>query len=99
MAKNFPTPAAFNKGPRPNIVLHPVESSQVKAIGHDPATNTLAVQFTHGLGSIYHYPGVTAEQHQAFVGAKSIGKHFGQHIKPLPFDKFEAPKVEEPATA
>lgn len=99
MAKNFPAPAAFNKGPRPNIPLVPVTSSQVKAIGHDPATNTLAVQFTRGLDSIYHYPGVTAEQHQAFVCAKSIGKHFGQHIKPLPFEKYEAPKVEEPATA
>lgn len=82
---------------RPSIELTEVESGQVKAIGHDPATNTLAVQFKFGAGAIYHYPNVTAEQHQAFVGAESIGKHFGSHIKPLDFEKYRKapePKVE-----
>lgn len=91
MATTTPAVAGFAKGPRPSIALTPVKSSQVKAVGHDPATNTLAVQFAHGLGSIYHYPNVTAEQHAEFVGAESIGKHFGQHIKALPFEKYEAP--------
>lgn len=84
--------------PRPNIELTPVESNQVKAIGHDPATNTLAVQFKFGAGAIYHYPNVSAEQHQAFIGAESIGKHFGSHIKPLAFEKYgkaPEPKAEE----
>ena len=99
MAKTFPAPAGFTKGPRPAIALQPVKSSQVKAIGHDPATNTLAVQFAHGAGAIYHYPNVTADMHAKFVGAKSIGKHFDQHIKPLAFEKYEAPKVEESAEA
>lgn len=91
MAKTFPAPAGFAPGPRPAIALSPVQSSQVKAVGHDPATNTLAVQFMHGAGHIYHYPNVTAEAHKAFVESESIGKHFGQHIKQLPFEKYEAP--------
>lgn len=100
MAKTFPAPAGFTPGPRPAIALTPVTSSQVKAIGYDAATKTLAVQFAHGAGHLYHYPNVTAEQHAAFIGAESIGKHFGQHIKALPFEKYEAePKAEEPAAA
>jgi hypothetical protein len=71
----------------PDIAMQPVKSSQVSAIGHDPETNTLAVQFTRGSGQIYHYPNVTPEDHQAFLNAPSIGKHFGAHIKKLPFVK------------
>lgn len=97
MAKNFPAPAGFSKAPRPNIPLTPVTSSQVKAIGYDPLTKTLACQFTHGAGHIYHYPNVEPKVHADFMAAKSIGKFFGQNIKPLPFDKYEAPKAEEPA--
>ncbi len=64
--------------------LQPVKSSQIAAIGHDPSTNVLAVQF-HGKGgkpgSVYHYQNVPPEKHQALVNAPSIGSHFGQHIK------------------
>lgn len=73
---------------RPHITLHEVKSSQVKSVGYDHGTNTLAVQFAHGKGAIYHYPGVSADDYQAFIKAKSIGTHFGKHIKALPFTKF-----------
>jgi hypothetical protein len=88
---------------RPNIALTPVESNQVKAIGYDEATKTLAVTFTRGAGAIYHYPDVSKETFEAFIGAESIGKFFGQHIKPLAFEKFapepviEAEQTEEAA--
>lgn len=78
---------------RPDIALFPVESNQVKAIGYDAATETLAMQFKHGAGAIYHYPNVTKELHEALMAAESIGKFFGQHIKPLPFIKY-APEPE-----
>jgi hypothetical protein len=81
---------------RPPIELHPVKSSQVSAIGYDPTTQTLAVRFTRGTGAIYHYPNVKPEDHLAFVNAPSIGIHFGQHIKKLPFEKF-APEDEPKA--
>lgn len=83
------------KQPRPHIRMTDVKSSQVKSIGHDPATNTLAVCFTRGAGAIYHYPGVTAQQHQEFVNAESIGSHFGKNIKPLAFEKFVQKKDQD----
>ena len=84
---------------RPDIALFPVESNQVKAIGYDSATETLAMQFKHGAGAIYHYPGVTKELHEALMAAESIGKFFGQHIKPLPFTKYAPEPVAETAQA
>lgn len=80
---------SVHKTPRPNIHLNDVKSSQVKNIGYDPETNTLAVSFTRGAGAVYHYPNVTKDDYEAFIKAESIGVHFGKHIKSLPFDKFE----------
>jgi hypothetical protein len=94
-----PAPAPFSEEKRPPIALTPVESSQVAAIGYDEATSTLAVKFKYGL-AIYHYPGVNKETYDAFMAAESIGKFFGQYIKPLSFTKYqpdpEQPKAEEP---
>lgn len=86
----YPTPQAFEKGPRPAIDLKDVKSSQVKSIGYDPATKTLAVSFTRGSGAIYHYPNVEQETYDAFAKAESVGNFFGQHIKSLPFTKYAA---------
>lgn len=99
MAKNFPVPAGFSKGPRPNIPMTPVSSSQLKAIGYDPATKALACQFVHGPGHLYVYPNVEPKVHAEFMASKSIGSFFGKHIKPLAFEKYEAPKAEESAPA
>ncbi|MGD9599951.1 MAG: KTSC domain-containing protein [Steroidobacteraceae bacterium] len=96
MQTTYPTPAAYSERQRPPIVLHPVESNQVGAIGYDEATQTLAVQFKRGARAIYHYPGVTRETFEAFKGAESIGTYFGQHIKALPFEKFP-PDDEQPS--
>jgi len=93
MPKTFTAPQDFTDEDRPPIALTPVESNQVKAIGYDEATKTLAVTFTRGTGAIYHYPGVTPEQHHAFVKAESIGVHFGKHIKSLPFKKYHGEPV------
>lgn len=76
------------KKPRPHIALHEVKSSQVKSVGYDHGSNTLAVSFTRGAGTVYHYPGVSAAQHEALVKSDSIGAHFGKHIKHLPFEKY-----------
>lgn len=97
MAKNFPVPAGFSKGPRPNIPMTPVSSSQLKAIGYDPATKALACQFVHGPGHLYVYPNVEPKVHAEFMAAKSIGKFFGQHIKDLPFEKYRAVEDEKAA--
>lgn len=57
----------------------PVKSSQIASIGHDPATNTLAIEFNGG--KVYHYEGVPAEAHADLMAAESVGKHFGAHIR------------------
>lgn len=68
----------------PDIKLHPVESSQIHAIGHDPISNTLSVQFKskNGPGSVYHYANFDAKAFDELKKSKSIGSHFGSHIKP-----------------
>lgn len=83
-----------------DIALDSVESSQILGIGHNAETNTLAIQFKNWKGepaSLYHYSNFTAEDFEAFKGAESIGKHFGQFIKPetvkYPYVKIE-PAIE-----
>lgn len=83
------------------IALHDVESSQINAIGHDPETKTLAIQFKNWkgeVGSTYHYANFTAEDFAAFKGAESLGRHFGKHIK-LHADKYPYTKVADKPSA
>lgn len=66
-----------------SIPLKPVASSALAAIGHDPATETLAVQMFQGSkpGNVYHYANVTLAEYSAMAGAKSLGEHLARHIK------------------
>lgn len=81
-----------------DIPLEKVESSQISAIGHDAATNTLRIQFAAkvGLGSVYDYANFTEEQFAEFKAAESVGSWFGKHIKPAteahPFTKISGPQ-------
>lgn len=79
----------------PIIKMHPVQSSQIAELGHDPATNTLAIRFKDGdgLGALYHYPNTPAADYLKLRSAKSIAKHFHQHIKP----RGNHVKIPEPA--
>ncbi|MBP6421585.1 MAG: KTSC domain-containing protein [Propionivibrio sp.] len=72
---------------KPTIPMCECKSSQVKAFGHDPATNTLAVEFNSG---VYHYAGVPAEVFEEMKKAESVGRFLGQSIK----GKFEFSKVQ-----
>lgn len=77
------------------IAMAAVKSSQIAAIGHDPITNTLAIQFAPRKdgtpGSVYHYENFTANDFADFQKAESIGSYFGKNIKPktdrFPFSK------------
>ena len=75
------------------IQLIPVKSGQVKAIGYDAKTSTLAVTFTRGAGAIYHYPDQPAEAFAAFMAAESKGKFFGEHLQNAPFKKYRGETV------
>lgn len=81
-------PAAYSTQPYVAIPMVQVESSQVACIGYDAERKTLAVQFKHGAGAIYHYPNIAPEFHAAFMAAESKGKFFRLNVRLLPFEKF-----------
>lgn len=58
---------------------HRPQSSNIREIAYDPASREMQVTFHSG--STYSYQGVSAADHQAFVGAPSAGSHFAAHIK------------------
>lgn len=93
MKKTYSAPQAFEEGAPLPIALQPVESNQVRAIGYDDETRTLAVVFRWGAGALYQYPDVSRETFDEFRAAESKGTFFGQHIKPLPFKKYPAETV------
>lgn len=98
MPKQHQAAQSFESDARPPIALTPVESKQVHSVGYDKDTATLAVTFRRWDGrapdAVYHYPDVSPVMHAEFIGAESVGKYFGEHIRALPFKKFRADPVE-----
>lgn len=79
----------------------PVKSSQIAAIGYDPTTTTLEIEFQPNKkqreaeqpGSVYQYSNVPSGEAVSLLGAESIGAHFGKVIKPFP-EQFPFKKIE-----
>ena len=59
--------------------LHPVTSSFITHIGHDPALQELHVKMRSG--ETYAYYGVSEEAHADLMSATSLGKHYNSHIQ------------------
>jgi KTSC domain len=59
--------------------MQPVESSNIRSIGHDAESNTLRVEFKNG--GTYEYDGVPAEVHDDLIDAPSKGQHLHKHIR------------------
>ncbi len=57
----------------------PVSSSNLSAVGYDPATRKLRVAFLSG--SLYEYSGVPASVHAGLMAAGSHGSYFDTYIK------------------
>lgn len=57
----------------------PVSSSNVAAVGYDPNTQTLQVEFNSG--SIYQYFDVPQTIYEALISAESKGKFLNAQIK------------------
>jgi hypothetical protein len=77
-----------------SIPLTPVKSSQIAAIGHDPSSNTLAIQFKSGKAPVYHYANVGADLFEKFRSAESVGSFFYKEIKPHT-DKYPYTRIED----
>ena len=45
------------------MLRRPIRSTSLKAVGYDPATQTLEIEYRHG--GLVRYTGVPAELHQA----------------------------------
>lgn len=84
-----------------SINMTSIESSQIDSIGHDPATNTLAIRFkSRGEpAALYHYSNVSADDFTTFKDAESVGSHFYKHIKAdterFPFQRINEKKDDE----
>lgn len=80
MTGNANTPAV-------SIPLVPVVSSQLAAVGYDPQTSTLAVEFKgYGdkPGSVYHYADVDQDTWAALNAAPSFNSEFIKRVKKDP---------------
>jgi hypothetical protein len=69
------------------VILKPVASSQIAAIGYDSGANALSVLFKNrdgSAGSLYVYDSVSPDDHAALMSAESVGAHFRKAIKSHP---------------
>ena len=57
----------------------PVTSSDICAIGYDPETRTLEIEFIKG--GVYQYFDVPEGEHEAMMYSDSKGKYFHANIK------------------
>ena len=63
--------------------LIPVSSSDLQAVGYDPETHRLQVEFCNG--SLYEYYSVPESVHRELMAAASHGSYFAAHIKKGPY--------------
>lgn len=57
----------------------PVSSSNLSAVGYDPETQTLEVEFLDG--GLYRYSNVPSTIHAGLMSASSHGSYFDAYIK------------------
>ncbi|GFE59620.1 KTSC domain-containing protein [Geobacter sp. AOG2] len=57
----------------------PVTSSNIRAIGYDPDSQTLEIEFNHG--SVYQYTGVPEHEYESMMNADSKGQYLNANIK------------------
>jgi hypothetical protein len=58
-----------------------VSSSNISAIGYDPDTQILEVEFLNG--SVYEYSGVPSSEYDGLMNADSKGKYFNANIRKI----------------
>lgn len=63
------------------LELHPLKSSAISGMHHDPATGKLTVEFSSG--KRWEYDDVPLEKAESLRGAQSPGAYFGSKIRGL----------------
>jgi len=56
-----------------------VDSSALSAVGYDPATNVLELEFVEG--DVYRYFAVPRRIHRELLAAESLGRYFLTNIR------------------
>jgi hypothetical protein len=79
--------------PAPLIPRVPVTSSNLRSVGYDLESRTLAIEF-QGTGDVYHFEGVPPDITEQLLGARSKGTFFYTVIR----GKFRASRVHAPRT-
>lgn len=64
----------------PRIATVEVKSSNIKAVGYDPVSKVLQVDFKNNTS--YQYADVPHEQMVDLLSAPSVGKYLAAYIKP-----------------
>jgi KTSC domain len=59
----------------------PVDSSNLKSVGYDKASQTLEIEFQNG--GIYEYYDVPEEEYDDLMSASSKGSYFMSNIRPI----------------
>jgi len=59
--------------------MEAVSSSNIQAVGYDPESKTMRIQFHNG--TEHEYSGVPAETHAALMASDSKGAHLHKHVK------------------
>lgn len=67
--------------------MKPVKSSNIKAVGYDPASLVMQIDFANGTS--YTYPDVPFDDFNKLANAESVGQHFNENIR----SKFTGSKV------
>ena len=71
------------------MIRTPVESSSIRAVGYEPDTETLEIEFASG--AVYNYAGVTQFAYDKLMAAESKGVHFATFVRPC----FEATRLHD----
>lgn len=61
------------------IDMVPVQSTAIRAVGHDASTNTIHVEFHSG--GMHRFGPFSKQEFDRFRDSDSVGKHFHAHVR------------------
>jgi hypothetical protein len=69
--------------------MHKIRSSNINAVGYDPAQRLLRITFRlrQGGESAYNYEDIDPQTYRELLESESPGRYFSAHIRGKPFIK------------